>query len=97
MIWIATTSVHPKVLFCSAKLNGEFANVVRKSINVVRYLTRMKDFRRPPSIVSELDPKDLSVEWELSRFTAVAVIEAFGRINSKAFGVKACWTQLATD
>jgi len=70
---------------------------MRKSVNVVRYLTWMKDFRGPPSIVAEFDPQDFSVEWEFSRFTAVAVIETFWRIDSKTFGVKTCRTKLAAD
>ena len=68
-----------------------------KSIDVVRYLTRVENFGRPPTVISELDPKDLSVEWKLSRFTAVAVIETLRWINPKTFGVKACRTKLAAN
>ena len=62
MIRITSALVHPEVFFCAAKLNRKFADVMGKTLYVVGYFRWMHDLRGPPSIITKLDPKNLSVE-----------------------------------
>ena len=97
MVKVAPALVHPTVLLGSAELDGELADVVSHSFNVVRNLGRMQNFGWPPPVVAKLDPKDLAVERQPAGLAAVAVVEAFRRINLETFRVKTGRTKFAAD
>ena len=92
-----SSEADPRKLVGAEKHDGELADAVSQSLDVVRDVRRMQHSGRPPSIRPQLDPEDFAEQRSPTVLAVRAKEGAVRRVDFEAVRVKAGGTHFAAD